>query len=55
MPEPAVVEVCRVVGVHVPRVGYRWRGSLLVETRRYGRVVLLMSGAVAQWFSPGGC
>ncbi len=53
MSEPAVVEVCRVVRVHVPRVGYRWRGSLLVETRRYGRVVLLMSGAVAQWFTPG--
>ncbi len=37
----------------MPRRGYRWRGSLVVDMEGYGRVALLMTGAVAQWFVEG--
>ena len=37
-----------VVSVEVPRIGYRWRGSLDIEIESGITVTLLMSGAVAQ-------
>ncbi len=43
----------RVVKYSVPRTGYRWNGSLLVEGEGVGRVLLLMPGNIAHWFTPG--
>lgn len=43
----------RIVSVEVPRIGYRWRGSLDVEIEGGTTVTLLMSGAVAQWLNEG--
>lgn len=40
----------KVVRVDVPRVGYRWNGSIEVEIEGIGRVLLVMTGSIAQWF-----
>ncbi len=53
MEEPALWMEGRVLSVSVPRMGYRWRGSLIVDLEKYGRVALLLTGAIAQWFSEG--
>ncbi|NPA97101.1 MAG: GNAT family N-acetyltransferase [Crenarchaeota archaeon] len=42
----------KVTRVDVPRTGYRWKGSVEVEVEG-NRVVLVMSGSVAQWLQPG--
>jgi len=42
----------RVTKVDVPRTGYRWRGSVEVEVQG-ARIVLMMSGSVAQWLQVG--
>ncbi|MCE4610381.1 MAG: GNAT family N-acetyltransferase [Desulfurococcales archaeon] len=43
----------RVLRYNVPKTGYRWNGSLLVEGKEVGRVLLLMPGNIAHWFTPG--
>ncbi len=43
----------RVVSVEMPRIGYRWRGGLVVELEGTGRIHLVMAGSVAQWLSEG--
>ncbi len=43
----------RVVSVEIPRIGYRWRGGVIVELGDDTRVHLVMAGAVAQWLSEG--
>jgi len=37
--------------VDVPRIGYRWRGSVEVSLEGL-RVTLIMTGTIAQWLSP---
>ncbi len=56
MSRPIPLEVFiegRIAKVDVPRIGYRWSGSLEVDLEGFGRVVLLMTGSVAQWFAEG--
>ena len=43
----------RVTSVDVPRVGYRWNGSLEVEIEDSGTLVLAIAGSVAQWLNRG--
>ncbi len=43
----------RVLRVDVPRVGYRWNGSVEIELEGIGRVLLVMTGSIAQWLSEG--
>ena len=43
----------RVVSVEMPRVGYRWRGGVVVEVEGGTRLHLVMPGAVAQWLAEG--
>ncbi len=40
-------------GVDVPRRGYRWQGTLLVEVEDLGEIAVLMAGVIAQWFKEG--
>ncbi len=39
----------KVTKVDVPRIGYRWNGSIEVEIDGFGNVLLVMAGAIAQW------
>ncbi|MCE4598631.1 MAG: GNAT family N-acetyltransferase [Desulfurococcales archaeon] len=39
--------------VIVPPSGYRWHGLLALREKQYGIIYLVMTGSVAQWFSPG--
>ncbi len=39
--------------VDVPRIGYRWRGSIEVSVSGIGKVLLIMTGSVAQWLNKG--
>ncbi len=43
----------KIARVDVPRVGYRWNGSIEVDLEGIGSVVLVMTGAIAQWLFPG--
>lgn len=44
----------RIVGVNVPRVGYRWYGAIDVRVEGGSeKVTLLMSGSIAQWLTEG--
>ncbi len=43
----------KVLRVDVPRVGYRWNGSVEIEIESIGRVLLVMTGSIAQWLSEG--
>ncbi len=42
-----------VAGRILPVGGYRWHGILVVEAEKWGRVHLVMTGSIAQWFRPG--
>ncbi len=44
----------RVANVNVPRIGYRWYGTVEVNVEEASeRVTLLMSGSIAQWLNKG--
>ncbi|RLG76448.1 MAG: hypothetical protein DRO12_04425 [Thermoprotei archaeon] len=42
-----------VTSVDVPRVGYRWRGTVEVKLSNRVTIYLMMSGSIAQWLIPG--
>jgi ABC-type ATPase with predicted acetyltransferase domain len=43
----------RIVGIEMPRVGYRWKGGILVEVEGGTRIHLVMPGVIAQWLTEG--
>ena len=44
----------KVVDVNVPRIGYRWYGTVdIVVEGSSERITLLMSGSIAQWLNKG--
>jgi len=49
---PYVIHEDKVTSVDVPRIGYRWHGSVTIDVRGT-KVTLLMSGTVAQWLQKG--
>jgi len=49
---PYVIHEGKVTSVDVPRIGYRWHGSVTIDIRGT-KVTLLMSGTVAQWLQRG--
>ena len=49
---PYISLEAKIVSVDVPRIGYRWFGSITIEVKG-SRVTLLMTGSVAQWLQVG--
>jgi len=51
--DPVVSFTATVKGRIIPLGGSRWHGVLLVEAQPWERVILLMTGTIAQWIQPG--